>query len=86
MDYRFYGKQEFIEQSMKMNRDEFNAHCLSILEYIVKVYKEDGKMMPIYKYVSAARWRVINHCEYPCGATKRDCAEYNKIYEAVMNK
>ncbi len=84
MDYRFYGKQEFINDCMKMNREEFNIHCIGILEYIVKVYKEDGKLMPIYKYVSAARWRVINYCDRPGGATKEDCAEYNRIYDAVM--
>lgn len=83
MDYEFYGKKEFLEDSMKMNYTEFLLHCQTILKYIRENYPVDGEAMSMYKYVSAAQWRVAKNCPNPGNATDEACRDFQKIYDAI---
>lgn len=85
MDYRFYGKQDFLEEAKKMHYFQFLEYCQTVLGEMKKRFGAETDYNDMYCYIRNAQ-SYVNHNDesvMPATASNNDIKEFEKLYKDI---
>lgn len=85
MDYRFYGKKDFIHEASKMHYYQFIEYCDAVLTEMNNKFGVDRDCNDTYCYIRNAKF-YINHKDediIPASASENDIIEFEELYKSI---
>lgn len=85
MDYRFYGKQDFLEEAKKMHYYQFLEYCQTVLGEMKKRFGAERDYNDTYCYIRNAQFYVIHKNDgiIPATASENDIVDFEELYKDI---
>ncbi len=85
MDYRFYRKQDFVEEASKMHYYQFIEYCNAVLTEMKNKFGAERDCNETYCYIRNAQFYVNHKNEgiMPASASESDIAEFEELYKSI---